>query len=81
MNISSLLQTITLVMCTITCFMRNLNHWTYLKSLDLIVMVSTMTDTTDQVDVQNHLSISERVWYCYLVYHAREPRQNGIAER
>ena len=44
-------------------------------------MVSTMTDTTDQVDVQNHLSISERVWYCYLVYHAREPRQNGIAER
>ena len=70
MNISLLLH-----MGTYTCFMRNPNHWKYLKSiklklkinyieglkpLDLIVVVSITTDTTDQVDVKNYLSISER---------------------
>ena len=61
-NISSLSQTITLVMNTYTWFMRNLNHLIYLTSiklklkinrmeklklLDLTVVVSTMADTTD----------------------------------
>jgi len=32
-----------------------------LMPLDLIVAVSTMADATNQVDVQNHLSIFERV--------------------
>ena len=35
MNISSHLQTITLVMGTYTYSMRNLNHWTCLKSIKL----------------------------------------------
>ena len=35
-------------------------------------MVSTTTDTMDQIDVQNHLSISERVWHYRLVQHARD---------
>ena len=35
MNISSLLQTITLVMGTYTYSMRNPNHWTCLKSIKL----------------------------------------------
>ena len=87
MNISSLLQTITLIMGTYTWFMRNSNHWTCLKSiklklkinrieklkpLDLIVMVSTMEETTDQIDVQDHLSISKKVWHCRLIHHVRD---------
>jgi len=36
MNILSLLPTITFVMGAYTCSMRNPNHWTCLKPLDLI---------------------------------------------
>jgi len=43
-----------------------------IKTVDLIVVVSTTADTTDQVNVQNHLSNSERAWHCRLVHHARD---------
>jgi len=36
------------------------------------MVMSTMTDMTDQVDIQNHFLISERVWQCCWVHHIRD---------
>jgi len=87
-------KTIILVMGTYTWFIRNLNQCTCLKSiklklkinrieilkpLDLTIVVSTMTDTTDQVDFQNLLSI---FWKCDVVYTMPGTlHQNDITER
>ena len=49
--------------------------------LDLTLMMNTMADMTDQVDVQDLYQFFERVWYYFLVYMPRIPRQNGVAER
>jgi len=59
-------------MGTYTCYMRNLNHWTCfkiykaevenqqnrkIKAVSLTVVLSTMADMTDQVDVHDLLPI------------------------
>ena len=55
--------------------------WTCLKPLDLIMVVSTMTDITNQVNVQNHLSISERVVLSLSIPYQGHLVKNGVAER
>ena len=76
--------------------MRNLNHWTCLKSiklklkinrikrlkpLDLIVVVSTITNTMDQVDVQTFVNFLKECGIVAQYTMPGTPRQNGVTER
>jgi len=76
--------------------MRNFNHWTCLKfinlklkinkieklkPLDLTVVVSTMTDTTDQVDIQDFCNFMEDCGIVAQYTMPQTPRQNSVAER
>jgi len=79
---SSVLQTINLIMGTYTWFMRNLNHWTYLKSIKMKLKINKIeikgvkSDRGGEYHGRYHesgryLGPFGRVWYCIPVHHVR----------